>query len=170
MDYELKRSKRKTMSMTITKELTVSVKAPYGTPTKVIDDFVDSHENWIEKHIEIIRERNLKYGELSESRKIELQALAKSEIPRRVEYFSNIMGLYPTSVKITSAEKRFGSCSGKNGLCFSYRLMMYPPEAIDYVVVHELAHIRQKNHSAKFYALVAKYLPDYKACEKMLKE
>ena len=79
------------------------------------------------------------------------------------------MELKPAGIKITSAQKRFGSCSGKNSICYSWRLMLYPPEAIDYVVVHELAHIVHKNHSAKFYALVAKYLPDYKERENLLR-
>ena len=79
------------------------------------------------------------------------------------------MGLEPTGIKITSAQKRFGSCNGKNSICYSWRLMLYPPEAIDYVVVHELAHIVHKNHGAKFYKLVAKYLPDYKERVKMLR-
>lgn len=100
----------------------------------------------------------------------ELRALAAEELPRRVEYYSDKMGLYPTSVKITSAATRFGSCSGKNSICFSYRLMLYPPEAVDYVVVHELAHIKEKNHSARFYALVERYMPDYREREKLLKK
>ena len=87
----------------------------------------------------------------------------------RTEYFAALMELKPTGIKITSAQKRFGSCSGKNSICYSWRLMLYPPEAIDYVVVHELAHIVYKNHSAKFYALVVKYLPDYKEREKLLR-
>ena len=68
--------------------------------------------------------------------------------------------LTPKSVKITSAKKRFGSCSPQNGLCFSLYLMTYPDEAVDYVVVHELAHIRYHNHSPAFHALVGRYLPD----------
>lgn len=100
----------------------------------------------------------------------EFRALAAAELPRRVEYYSEKMGLYPTSVKITSAATRFGSCSGKNSICFSYRLMLYPPEAVDYVVVHELAHIKEKNHSARFYALVERYMPDYREREKLLKK
>lgn len=169
MDYELTRSKRKTLSMTITKSLAISVKAPLKYPKVLIDEFVASHEKWIERHKEIQRVRNLTETELDEGRITELKALAKAEIPRRVEHYSNIMELYPSSVKITSAKTRFGSCSGKNSLCFSYMLMQYPTEAIDYVVVHELAHIKEKNHSAAFYSLVAEYLPDYKAREKMLK-
>ena len=98
------------------------------------------------------------------------EALAKAELPRRTAYFAKIMGVTPKSVKITSAKKRFGSCSGQNGICYSWRLMLYPSEAIDYVVVHELAHIRQKNHSPAFYREIEKILPDYKARAKLLKD
>ena len=72
------------------------------------------------------------------------------------------MGLFPTGVKITSAQKRLGSCSYKNSLCFSYKLMQFPQDVIDYVVVHELAHIEHKNHSNDFYELISQYIPDYK--------
>lgn len=94
---------------------------------------------------------------------------AREILPQRVAYYSGLMGLVPTGMKITSAQKRFGSCSGKDSLCFSWRLMLYPMEAVDYVVVHELAHIRHKNHSKAFYALVAQYLPDYKERVQLLK-
>lgn len=80
------------------------------------------------------------------------------------------MGVSPTGIKITSAKKRFGSCSGKNSLCFSFMLMQYPEEAVDYVVVHELAHIRHHNHSRDFYRFIEKYMPDYKEREKLLKK
>lgn len=74
-------------------------------------------------------------------------------------HYAAIMGVVPTSVKITAAKSRFGSCSGKNGICFSLYLMQYQEEAIDYVVVHELAHIRHHDHSSAFYAEVAKVMP-----------
>lgn len=169
-DYELKRSKRKTLSLTVTRDLKVSVKAPVGCPQKTIDDFVLSHEKWINEHIEKQKSRLSLEKTLDEKRVSELRALAAAELPRRVEYYSEKMGLYPTSVKITSAATRFGSCSGKNSICFSYRLMLYPPEAVDYVVVHELAHIKEKNHSARFYALVERYMPNYREREKLLKK
>ena len=94
---------------------------------------------------------------------------AKKILPDKVAYYSKLMNLYPTALKITAAKTRFGSCSGKDSICFSYLLMRYPDEAIDYVVVHELAHIKHKNHSKAFYALIEKYLPDYKEREKLLK-
>ena len=80
------------------------------------------------------------------------------------------MGLTPTQIRITSARRRFGSCSSEGHICYSWRLMQYAPEAIDYVIVHELAHLKHMNHSPAFYALVAKYLPDHKARRALLKK
>jgi predicted metal-dependent hydrolase len=80
------------------------------------------------------------------------------------------MGVRHSGVKITSARTRFGSCSAKNSICYSLYLMQYPPEAVDYVVVHELAHIRHKNHSPAFYAEVARWLPDYRRRQAMLRK
>jgi predicted metal-dependent hydrolase len=80
------------------------------------------------------------------------------------------MGLVPTGVRITDARKRFGSCSSKNRLCFSWRLMQYPPEAIDYVVVHELAHIRHHDHSPSFWGLVEQTMPDFRRREALLRD
>ena len=85
-------------------------------------------------------------------------------------YWSEATGLVPTGIKITAAKKRYGSCSGKNSLCFSWRLMLYPPEAIDYVVVHELAHIRHHNHSPAFWAFVEQTLPDYRQRQSLLRD
>lgn len=78
------------------------------------------------------------------------------------------MGVLPASVRVTAARTRFGSCSAKNGLCFSLYLMQYPPEAVDYVVVHELSHILHKNHGPAFWACVAAVLPDYAARRALL--
>ena len=80
------------------------------------------------------------------------------------------MQLTPSAVKINSAKTRFGSCSAKNSLNFSCRVMIYPPEIIDYVIVHELAHIKHHNHSRAFYALIAEFSPDYKERILFLKE
>ena len=84
-------------------------------------------------------------------------------------HYAEWMGVTPTGVKITGAKTRFGSCSAKNSLCFSLYLMAYPDAAVDYVVVHELAHIRHKNHSPAFYAEVARVMPDYRERRKLLK-
>ena len=79
------------------------------------------------------------------------------------------MGTSYNRVTVTSARTRFGSCSAKGNISYSYRLMLYPEPAIDYVVVHELAHTLEMNHSPRFWAVVEKYMPDYKERKKLLK-
>ncbi len=170
MDYKRVECRGKTLSLHIDETLQVVVRAPRWVPKAEVDRFVRSHESWIQKATERQRRRNEQEAQLTEKRITELKALAKAELPRRTAYFAKIMGVTPKSVKITSAKKRFGSCSGQNGICYSWRLMLYPSEAIDYVVVHELAHIRQKNHSPAFYREIEKILPDYKARAKLLKD
>ena len=170
MDYKRVECRGKTLSLHIDETLQVVVRAPRWVPKAEVDRFVRSHESWIQKATERQRRRNEQEAQLTEKRITELKALAKAELPRRTAYFAKIMGVTPKSVKITSAKKRFGSCSGQNGICYSWRLMLYPSEAIDYVVVHELAHIRQQNHSPAFYREIEKILPDYKARAKLLKD
>lgn len=170
-EFQLIRSARRTLGLEITRDLQVVVRAPYLCSKREIDRFVDSHEAWIESHIEVQRRRNERETarQVSGEEEARLRALAAKIIPERVAFYSERMGLVPTGVRITSARTRFGSCSGKNSLCFSWRLMQYPMQAVDYVVVHELAHIRHHNHSAAFYALVESVLPDHRERRALLR-
>jgi len=166
----LKRSKRKTLSMEITPELTVIVRAPIKASVEVIDDFVYSHAEWIEKSVE--KQRLRMQSRLPEPSADVIKALktkARLLLPERTAHFAAIMGVEPKSVRITSAEKRLGSCSGDNRINFSYRVMMYDEDVIDYVVIHELAHIKEHNHSKRFYGIVEKYCPDYRNIQKKIK-
>ena len=171
-EFDLRRSRRKSISMEITDDLRILVRAPLRMRMEEIEQFVSDHEQWAQKHLTRARarlERERRFEDSPEAvDRLKKQAL--ESIPARVAYYARVMGLRPTGVRITAARKRFGSCSGKNSLCFSYRLMMYPPEAVDYVVVHELAHIVHKNHSAAFYRLIEQYLPDYRDRIKMLRQ
>lgn len=168
MEYIVIKSNRKTMSLSVNDDLIPVVRAPYFVSEKQIDAFVNSNSNWIENAVQ--RKRNeLDRYHLSDEELCRLIEQAKTYIPSRVDYFSKLMQLEPTGIKITKAKKRFGSCSGKNSLCFSCYLMLYPKSAIDYVVVHELAHIKHHNHSKAFYNLIEQYLPDYKERIKQLK-
>ena len=88
--------------------------------------------------------------------------IAKTVFIEKVKLYSKRMGVSPSGIKITSAKTRWGSCSGKNSINFSWRLIMADEDIIDYVVVHELAHIKHKNHSPRFWDEVAVYMPDYK--------
>ncbi len=168
-EYTLKRSLRKTVSLEVTRDLSVLVRAPMYMPAHEIDRFVENHEVWIEKNLNRQRERAETEFCPSDFEIAELKRSAGEYFFRKTAYYSEIMRLKPASVKITSAKKRFGSCNGVNGICFSWRLMLYPEAARDYVVVHELAHIVHKNHGKKFYELIASVLPDYKERRKLLK-
>ncbi len=168
MEYKLIRSKRKTIELSISDDFLPLIKAPLKMSTEDIEKFVLKHERWIEKQIIKKREHDEKFA-LSPEEETVLKEKALPYLTERTEYFAKLMGLKYNGIKITSAKKRFGSCSGKNSICYSWRLMQYPPEAIDYVIVHELAHIVYKNHGKVFYKLIEKYLPDYKKREKLLK-
>ncbi|MGA2781485.1 MAG: SprT family zinc-dependent metalloprotease [Smithella sp.] len=95
---------------------------------------------------------------------------AKQHLRKRVDFFSHELKLRAKSVKITSAEKRWGSCSAEDKLSFSFRLIMAPPAIIDYVIVHELMHTKEKNHSAAFWKLIEAAMPEYKTHRRWLKD
>ena len=94
---------------------------------------------------------------------------AKAVIPKLVEEFSSKMKLYPSSIKYRKNKRTWGSCNYKDGLNFNILLIQFPLEVIEYVVIHELAHIKHKNHSKSFWNLVEIYCSDYKNREKLLK-
>ncbi len=166
-EFEIIRSSRKTVSLEVTREGKALVRAPIRMKRAYIDDFVLRNRAWLISRMERRSRKNAREN-VSDEKKAELAALAKVIMPQKVEYFAKIMNVQPTSVKITNAAARWGSCSGKNSLCFSWRLMLYPEKAINYVVIHELSHILHHDHSREFWQTVAKYMPDYKAAEKLL--
>jgi hypothetical protein len=95
---------------------------------------------------------------------------AKDRLAERVDYYSNKFQLFPKGVKITSARSRWGSCSRDNRLCFSWRIMMAPLSIIDYVLIHELAHIKEKNHSKRFWSYLGSVLPGCKEHRRWLRD
>lgn len=95
---------------------------------------------------------------------------AKEVFGERVRFWSSRFDLIPTGITITSAWQRYGSCSAKNSLSFSWRLLMAPYPVIDYIIVHELAHIKEKNHSKKFWNYLRSLLPGYEAQKRWLRE
>lgn len=168
-NYTLVRSKRKTLALQI-KDGELIVRSPIRLKREYIDDFVRRKEDWIADHLELQNQKKAAHPEPDEAEKARLLALAKARLPGRVEHFSALTGLHPSSVKISGARTRFGSCSSKGGICFSWRLMSYPDEAVDYVVLHELCHLRHMNHGREFYVLIEQYMPDWKVRREMLKK
>ena len=156
------KTNRKTISLSIDREGEPVVRAPRGCPDSFIEEFIRKHEGWIAKHQ--AAHRTYTAEEIAR-----LRAAAKAYIPDRVAYFAALMGVEPTGVRITSARTRHGSCSPKNGLCFSLFLMEKSPRAVDAVVVHELAHILRRDHSKAFYRIIEQTMPDYRERIKELK-
>ena len=156
IDYELIRSDRRSLSLAV-RDGRPLVRAPRRLAKREIDRFVAAHEDWIKAQLE--RARPIQ-AEISPEEEKRLRNAAREYLPGRVEYYGGLMGLRPAGITITGARTRFGSCSSKRRISFSFRLMQYP---------HELAHLRHMNHSAQFYALIEQYMPDYKARRALLK-
>lgn len=168
-NIEVTRSKRKTISLKVNEDCRIIVRAPIGCSDKTIKSFIKSKEEWLERAIKKQSERIIPWKGLSDDQIRELKIKAQEYLPGRIEYYSEIMDVRPSGFKITSAKKQFGSCNSANSLCFSYILMLYPEEAIDYVVVHELAHIIHRNHKNAFYKTIEEVLPDYKVRKSLLR-
>ena len=168
MDYDVVFSKRKTVSLSV-KNGKVILKAPFGAPRKILDSVVEKHSEWIEKQL-VLQSKKEKAEEMLTPQLIAtLRKNARVYFKEKTTVFADIMGLKYSGIKITSARHRFGSCSSKGNICFSYMLMLYPEQAREYVIVHELSHLVHMNHSAEFYRTVEKFMPDWKSRRALLK-
>ncbi len=170
MDYRIIRSDRRTLALEVTLKGEVLVRAPRSVADKTVVEFINSHTGWIEKALKKQEKRRELYPEPTTDEIRELKSKAKEILPERVKFWSQKTGLYCTGITITSAKTRYGSCSGKNSISFSYLLMLHSIEVIDYVVLHELAHTKHHNHSKQFWNLVKKYMPDYETRRDLLKK
>lgn len=169
---EIIRSKRKTLSIEITPDLRVVVRAPSRLSKSDIGYFINEKHKWIEKHLESMKSRVARSPEqpkFTESELAELKAHALELITERVAHFAPIVGVDYGRITVRSQTTRWGSCSAKGTLSFNCLLALVPREVLDYVVVHELCHRREMNHSARFWAEVGRVLPDYAARRRWLK-
>ena len=166
--FELIRSRRRTLGLEI-REGRVIVRAPLAASADAIHAFVAAHEDWISLHLARDEARRAAPPEPDEARRAELIRRAQEELPPLVSRYGRIMGLAPARVTITGARTRLGSCSSRGSICFSWRLMDYPADAIEYVVVHELAHMRHMDHGQDFYREIERVLPDYRRRIALLK-
>ena len=168
MDYTLIRTNRKTMAIYIRPGGLVEVRAPQRCPKRDIERFLASKAKWIEEKRALMLTRAQHRAEPDPALEAKLRAQAKIILSQRVAYYAERMGVSPAQIKITGARTRWGSCSAKGNLNFSWRLMLADAREIDYVVVHELAHLREMNHSPRFWAVVEAALPDYRERKKSL--
>lgn len=171
-EYELVRSERRTLSAEITPNGKLLVRAPRRMKLYEIEKFLSDKEYWIVTHLERAQNRDVRFDR-DRYTELEIQEMkrrtAQIVIPL-VEKYKHLVGVEPSSVKINRAKKRYGSCGPNNGINFSCFLSLYPIEAIEYVVVHELCHILEHNHSARFYAEIERVMPDYLVRCKLLRD
>ena len=170
-DYQLVRSRRKTLAIQVTREGKVVVRAPLFSTDRQIAQFAQEHEEWVrEKLSEVQNTDRISAKEFTPAEIRVYKKRAQGIISRRVAYYAGIMGLSYGNITIRDQKSRWGSCSSTGNLNFSWRLILMPIEVMDYVVVHELAHLMEMNHSKAFWAEVEKVLPDYEVQRKWLKE
>ena len=175
MDVKIIRSNRKTVAIQVNSDLSITVRAPHFASEKDIEKILMKKEAWISKHIEEIKTRKKRFESESTDKftpeKIKLLAdKALEVIPMRVEYFANIMGVTYGNITIRNQKTRWGSCSSEKNLNFNWKLILAPPEVLDYVVVHELCHLKEMNHSKAFWDEVGKVMPEYETYKLWLKE
>ena len=167
--YRVIRSSRRTISVQIVPGGEVLVRCPKRMSNGDIRRFVESKYDWIKKHLE----KHTAAARLPAFTGEQIQSLARQArqtIPERVAYFAPLVGVTYGRITIRSQHTLWGSCSGKGNLSFNCLLMLTPPEVLDYVVVHELCHRKEMNHSARFWAEVGRVLPDYQTQRKWLRE
>lgn len=175
MEVTVIKSRRKTIAIQVNSDLSVTVRAPYGVTEKYIEEFLNKNETWISKQMNEIKakKKSVESGNVENVTLDKIKALADQAleiISTRVEDFAKIIGVTYGNITIRNQKTRWGSCSSKGNLNFNCLLMLAPPEVLDYVVVHELCHRKQMNHSKAFWSEVEKVFPDYKKSIKWLKE
>jgi hypothetical protein len=209
--YKLIRSKRRTLSLIVTADAELVVRAPLYLSDGKIEEFLTEKEQWITGKLVLAREKRPLTKSYEEGEKLlylgqeyplsyvdtgddiiklrerfyvntaarkRIREVLRSwyifegyqVISPRVEDMAARLNCKVTDIKITRAEKRWGSCSSKGVICFSWRLIMAPLEVIDYVIIHELVHLKIRDHSPRFWRAVEAILPDYRVKRQWLKD
>ena len=172
-DIKVIRSKRKTISLQIKPDGCVELRCPLRFTDRQALDFFERKKDWIEKHLKEVLTRKEETDSVPPLSLEDIKALADKAIrviPPKVKKYAEIIGVTYGRITIRNQKSRWGSCSSKGNLNFNCLLMLTSDDIIDYVVVHELCHRKEMNHSKRFWAEVEKVLPDYKEREKWLKD
>ena len=168
--YQWIRSRRKTIAIQIDRDGQVIVRTPYGITKRQVEEFLDEKKDWLLQTRQRVEKRKTEQIPISEEVRREGIERAKRIFPERTAYFAKRMGVDYGRITIREQKTRWGSCSSKGNLNFNWKLVLLDPELLDYVVVHELAHRREMNHSKNFWKIVEAELPDYRERRRRLKE
>ena len=166
------RARRKTLSIRITQEGNLEIRAPLGMPKGEIEAFLKEKAQWIETHRAKVLAEYAQGQEapLDEEEILTLAEQMRQRLPEKLNRHAASMGVTFGRVTIRCQRTRWGSCSSRGNLNFNCLLMLAPEEVLDYVVVHELAHRKQMNHSALFWQEVEQECPNYKKSLRWLKD
>ena len=173
LNYELIRSSRKTLGIEIKKDGSLIVRSPRRLAKAEIERFLEKHSEWILKHRAKALAQAEKNADIEKLTRPEIVALAHKAsqvIPERVRHYAPLIGVDYGRITIRKQKTRWGSCSSRRNLNFNCLLMLAPPEVLDSVVVHELCHLKEMNHSERFYKEVLRVYPEYWKWHGWLKE
>ena len=165
IEYQILRSRRRTLAIQITAHGQVLVRSPYGISDRSIADFVKRKEGWIAKHLQ----KTPAVDPLTPEQVKQLKRQAAQVLAERTAYYADLLGVSYGRITVRSQKTRWGSCSAKGNLNFNCLLMLAPPEVRDYVVIHELCHQKEMNHSQRFWEAVSTLCPHHKQRRKWLK-
>lgn len=168
-EYTLVRSRRKTLAIQVTAAGEVILRCPMGLSKKTAEQFLAARMPWVEEKRRALRARPV----LPKLTEAEIQEMRREALPflrQRAEIYAPLVGVEFGKLGVRAQRTRWGSCNQRGDLSFNCLLLLAPPEAADYVVVHELCHIRQMNHGPRFWAAVEAVLPDYRGPRAWLRE
>ena len=158
--YQVIKSQRKTIAIQIKPNGQIVVRCPRRMSAEGVRAFVESKEAWIQKHLAALPARDIPGVTPQEIE--ELRERTRVLVTGRVAYYAPLVGVTWQRIAVRVQRSRWGSCSSKGNLNFNCLLALVPPEVLDYVVVHELCHRKEMNHSARFWSEVERVLPDYR--------
>lgn len=170
ISYEIIRTGRRTLALQVTREGRVLVRAPLRCPVQEIETFVQHHETWIERKLLEISARKSLLPAFSPEEEQAYREQARRVLAEKTDYYADKMGVTYGRISIRGQKTRWGSCSAKGNLNYNWKLMLCPDEVQNYVVVHELAHRKEMNHSKAFYRIVEQILPNYRECIRWLRQ
>ena len=171
--YEIIKSSRKTIAVEVRQDGSVLVRAPRNCPQSRIDTFLKETQAWVLAKVEEQKEKeadSMKIQPLSEAEQRLYRDKAREIFEQKVSYYAQMMGVSYGRIAIRDQKTRWGSCSGEGNLNFNCLLMLTPAQVIDCIVVHELCHRKEMNHSKQFYEEVYKAFPEYDKWHKWLKD